>query len=49
MELLPWIDPDLLNFDYLSCNPNAIEFLKAHPDKIIWASLSENPSAIELL
>jgi hypothetical protein len=30
-------------------NPEAIEILTNHPDKICWTSLSSNPNAIELL
>jgi len=33
----------------LSRNPNAIELLKANPDKINWKKFSENPKAIDLL
>lgn len=33
----------------LSQNPNAIEFLKEHPEWICWVGLSMNPNAIDLL
>jgi len=33
----------------LSRNPNAIDLLKANPDKIHWSYLSSNPNAIDLL
>ena len=42
---------DKINWKSLSENPNpeAIELLKAHTDKIDWEMLSENPNAIDLL
>ncbi len=33
----------------LSLNPNAIELLKANPDKIDWEYVLENPNCFELL
>ena len=39
----------LLDWSYLSANPNAIELLEANQDKINWSWLSKNPNAIELL
>ena len=42
-------NPEKINWDVLSTNPNAIELLKKNPEKINWGSLSENPNAIELL
>ncbi len=33
----------------LSANPNAVEYLKRHPDKINWVVLSQNPNAIHLI
>ena len=49
--LKDWIPLEKLNWTYLSINPNAIELLKANPDKIEWKYLSKNrnPEAIELL
>lgn len=35
-ELLDWIDPEKLNQSFLSFNPNAIDYLKENPKKIIW-------------
>ena len=43
------VDPDKVNWDYLSGNPKAIELLEANPDKINWDYLSRNPEAIKLL
>ena len=48
-QLLDWISPDNLQGNGLSLNPNAIEFLEKHPEKIIWDYLSENPSAVHIL
>lgn len=50
-KLLDWIDINEINihWDYLSANPNAIEFLKENPKYINWHYLSSNPNALELL
>ena len=50
-KLKDWIPLEKLDWDYLSLNPNAIELLKANPDKINWDVISKNPSpgVIELL
>jgi hypothetical protein len=40
---------DVLDWSDLSANPNAIELLRANPDKIDGYAMSENPNAIELL
>jgi hypothetical protein len=40
---------DVLDWSYLSANPNAIELFRANPDKIDGYAMSENPNAIELL
>ena len=42
-------NPDKLNWDWLSKNPNAIHLLEQNPDKINWDCLSGNPNAIHLL
>ena len=34
MKLHDWIDEHKLNWYVLSCNPNAMELLKANPDKV---------------
>lgn len=34
---------------YLSRNPNAVDFLQAHPEYINWESLSANSSAMEII
>ena len=39
----------MINWNYLSLNPNAIELLKENKDKINWNNLSSNPNAIGLL
>ena len=47
--LLPWIDINKIDWNYLSDNPNAIHLLEANIDKINWWSLSKNPNGINLL
>ena len=42
-------DHGLIKWDYLSCNPAAIDILTANPDKIVWHNLSGNTAAIDLL
>ena len=42
-------NPNKINWDILSENPNAIELLNDNIDKINWYSLSRNPNAIKLL
>lgn len=50
MRLLSWIDPAKLNSKGLSCNPNAIEYLEAHPEMIDWKyNIWGNPNAMHLL
>jgi len=54
LKLRSWIDPDKLNFTYLSRNKNAVQLLEQNPlhyDKIGWGNLSVNksPRAIRLL
>ena len=39
----------LIDWFYLSLNPNAIELLKENLDKIDWNRLSRNPNAIKIL
>ena len=50
-KLKDWIPLEKICWKSLSQNPNAIELLKANPEKIYWWGLSENPNpeAIELL
>jgi hypothetical protein len=50
-KLKDWIPQKKLDWKYLSANPNAIELLKANPQKINWEGLSANSSqyAIEML
>jgi hypothetical protein len=50
-KLKDWIPLEKLDWKYLSSNPNAIELLKANPQKINWEGLSANSSqyAIEML
>jgi hypothetical protein len=48
-RILPWIDTNKLDTFSLSCNPKAITFLKANPEKIAWGYLSTNPAAISIL
>ncbi len=40
--LRSWIPFEKLDWVYLSANPNAIELLKANPEKIKWNGLSKN-------
>lgn len=49
--LVDWVDPKSLNWYDLSANPDAIEILKANPDKVDWygLSLNPNPVAVEML
>ena len=42
-------DPDSIDWEKLSGNPNAIKLLDRNKDKIVWAYLSSNSGAIELL
>ncbi len=46
--LLDQIDFNKLDWHWLCENPNAIEMLKANPDKINWELLSYNPNPISL-
>jgi hypothetical protein len=48
-KLRDWIDPDKLDYYFLSRNSNAIKILEKNLDKINWAYLSENPAAIHIL
>jgi hypothetical protein len=48
-KLLPWIDENDLYWSELSDNSNAIDLLKANPEKINWLKLSHNTNAIDLL
>ncbi len=48
-KLRDWIDVSKLDNYGLSINPNAIEFLKNNPKKIVWSLLSSNSNAMELL
>lgn len=48
-KLLDWIDEKELDYNLLSENPNAIDYLEKHPKKIHWSILSKNRNAIKLL
>ena len=48
-KLRDWINKDKLDWNLLSENPNAIQFLKEECEKINWNILSYNKNAIELL
>ena len=48
-KLRDWIDKDKLNYQILSGNPNAIDFLIENPNKINWFILSGNPNALKIL
>jgi hypothetical protein len=43
-KLRSWIPLSNLNWSQLSYNSNAIELLKANPEKIDWYKLSQNPN-----
>jgi len=49
MKLRDWVNPNKINWDKFSSNPNAIEILKANSNKINWDLLSRNANAIEIL
>jgi hypothetical protein len=50
MRLLSWIDPAKLDGKGLSCNPNAIDYLEAHPEMIDWKyNIWTNTNAMHLL
>ena len=48
-ELLEWINIDKLDWNALSGNKNAIDFLRKYPENFNWTILSGNPNAYELL
>ena len=39
-KLLDWVSADLLNYYYLSKNPNAIYLLEQNMNKVNWFNLS---------
>ena len=39
---------DMIDWEHLSANPNAIHLLEQNLDKISWCSLSGNPSIFEI-
>jgi len=47
VKLQSWFDETKL--EDMGENPNAVQYLEEHPEKIIWESLSVNPAAIKLL
>jgi len=52
-KICDWVPTDKLDYEQLSRNPNAIEFLLKNAmengDKMYWSALSRNPSAMDLL
>ena len=48
-KLRDWIDPEKLDWEVLSFNPNAIPLLEKNPDKIDNFFISKNPNAIPWL
>ena len=52
-KLIDWIEKFSINDhycqDYISINPNAIDYLKKNPHLINWITLSSNSNAIEIL
>ena len=49
IKLHEWIPLDKVDWNLLSCNPNAIPILEKNLDKVDWCQLSRNPNAIHLL
>ena len=43
-ELLDWIVPEKIDWEWLSENPAAIHLLEKNPKKIVWEYLSNNPA-----
>jgi len=48
-SLCDWINPDLLDWEALSANPNAITMLEQNIELIDWRALSGNPNAVHIL
>jgi hypothetical protein len=48
-SLCDWINPDLLDWETLSANPNAITMLEQNIELIDWSALSGNPNAMHIL
>jgi hypothetical protein len=42
-------DNNIIHWDYLSKNPNAISLLEKNQDKLTWFNVADNPNAIHLL
>ena len=49
MKLRDWIDESKLDWYHLSKNPNALELLRQHPEKIHSDDLSQTSNAIHVL
>jgi hypothetical protein len=47
--LRSWIDPNLLDYKYLSLNENAMDFLKENVDKIVWNIIQLNKNAVDFI
>ncbi len=43
-ELLDWINPEKIQWNWLSMNPNALDLLEKNHEKIHWRILCANPS-----
>jgi hypothetical protein len=48
-SLCDWINPELLDWEALSANPNAITMLEQNIELIDWRALSGNPNATHIL
>jgi hypothetical protein len=50
-EELDYLDykTDLIDWDFLSANPNAIDLLKENQDKINWKYFSKNPAIFKAI
>jgi hypothetical protein len=48
-SLRDWINPELLDWETLSANPNAITMLEQNIELIDWRALSGNPNATHIL
>lgn len=43
-ELKPWVPKHMLDWDFLIENPNAVDYMIAHPRRCHWGRLAESPN-----
>lgn len=48
LKLVDWINPEKIDWDYLSMNPHALNLLEQNPHKIEWYYLSKNEHEREI-